>query len=577
MNSSARLSSLLLLVKKQFTLIFLISAFVNLLLLVPAIYMLQLYDRVVTSRSEETLLMLTLLLLVLFASLMVLDWARNRIMSRLANQFDQKLQDKTFDGLIDWAKKEPNKASSLPAKDLMQLRQFIASPGLVAFFDAPWIPIFIGLLFLFHFYYGLFAVFAFIVMVILLVLSEKRTRKPQEQANGLQQQSVQMLNSTLSNYEVAHSMGMTKVFKQKWSEMLSAWLISQTQANDRAQTLQNLSKYLRMLFQSLILGIGAYLVINMELTPGMMIAGSIILGRALAPLDTLTSQWKSVVGAREAYGRLQSLLAQVPPEQDKTQLPDPKGVVDFEGVSIIPPGAEKASIKNVSFHLDAGQSLGVLGASGSGKTSLIRGLLAVWPCLTGKVRLDGADIQAWSSESLGPHIGYLPQDIDLFAGTVAQNICRFGDNDSEKIVAAAQLAGVHHLILRLPQGYDTVIGDKGHSLSGGQRQRIALARAVYGSPKLVVLDEPNSNLDDEGDRALYQALQHLKAQQTTVLIISHQLPILQGVDQILLLKDGQLAQWQTAREFFTQLQQKRVAVKQASQAQTPSSPQGVTE
>ncbi|WP_178861462.1 type I secretion system permease/ATPase [Thiomicrorhabdus cannonii] len=516
------------------------SLFINLLMLVPALYMLQLYDRVLTSRSEDTLYMLTLIVVVLFITMGLLEFVRSRILIRVGNHMDQYLNENLFSSMFKRAINEPGQGSPQPINDMTSLRQFLTGNGLFAFFDAPWLPIYIAILFLFHPYFGAFALIAVVILFSLTLANEYATKTLLAEANTENLQSSNYAASCLKNAEVVAAMGMEQHLRQKWFEKHMSFLSKQSKASDRASVLSNLSKTLRLMFQSLILGLGGYLAIQSEITPGMMIAGSIILGRALAPLDLMIGSWKGFGQARSAYGRLDGLFEAYPVKPKNMALPAPEGRLQAESIMVMPPGAKAPSVKGVSFSLEKGDMVAIIGPSGAGKSSLARALLGVWPLMAGKVRLDGADIHAWDKEDLGKYIGYLPQDIELFNGTVSENIARFGELDPIKVVEAAKLAGVHEMILRLPNGYDTVLLGNAGGLSGGQRQRIGLARALYDGPKLIILDEPNSNLDDQGEKALGEALDHLKQAGITAVLISHRKQILKHVDKVLLMAQGQL-------------------------------------
>jgi len=438
---------------------------------------------------------------------------------------------------------------------------------LFAFFDAPWLPFYVALMFLFHPYFGWVAISAAIILIILAIINEKITHKVLEEANGLAAQGRALVNKNLRNAEVIESMGMMEDIHQRWLKGSKKVLFLQAIASSRAGLMTSISKTLRMLFQSLVLGLGAYLAIRQEISPGLMIAGSILLGRALAPIDLMIGSWKGFVLARAQYARLNNLLTQIPEDKDKMSLPEPKGSIRIEKAVIAPPGAKIAVIKGISLNIDVGDSVGIIGPSGAGKSTLVRALLGIWPAASGKIRLDGADVFAWDRKELGPHIGYLPQDIELFEGTISENIARFGELDSEKVVAAAKMSDVHELILRLPEGYDTVIGVTGGNLSGGQRQRIGLARALYGNPKLVVLDEPNSNLDEQGEIALAKALAQLKQSKVTVVIVTHRNSVLGSVDKLLMLNDGEMIAYGPRDEVLASLQKKQGPA--ATQKKTP--------
>ncbi|NLY59299.1 MAG: type I secretion system permease/ATPase [Gammaproteobacteria bacterium] len=536
------------------------SLFINLLMLVPAIYMLQVYDRALGSRSVETLVMLTIIVVVLFVTMALLQMVRSAILVRIGNNIDTQLGGKIFSGMFRQAVDKPGTQGAQPLSDLTTLRQYLTGQGPIAFFDGPWLPLFIGVLFMFHFWFGVFSIIAALILIALAYANEKLTGKMLAVAGQASIQSNQYASSCLRNAEVVHAMGMEGNLRQRWQQRHTEFLTNQADASDRAGILSNTSKTLRMLFQSLMLGLGAWLAIEQEISPGMVIAGSILMGRALAPLDLMIGSWKSFAGARSAYERLQALLRHYYSEKAAMPLPPPEGRVSVEGIFVVPPGAAQPALRGVAFELEPGDMLAIVGPSAAGKSTLARAMLGVWPIANGKVRLDGADVHQWDKALLGPHIGYLPQDIELFEGTISENICRFGEADPQKVVAAARLAGVHELILRLPNGYDTAIAVAGGVLSGGQRQRIGLARAVYGEPKLVVLDEPNSNLDDQGEQALLEALEHMKAQGVTVILITHKKQILRLVDKMLVLSDGQVMAFGARDEVMQAIQAGQLAL-----------------
>jgi len=432
-------------------------------------------------------------------------------------------------------------ANAQPVQDLTSLRQFLTGNGLFAFFDAPWYPIYIGVMFLFHPWFGIAGILAGILMVVLAVINERVTHKPLNEANGYAAKATNQFQGSLRNAEVIAAMGMAGDVHRRQQALYGEVLNKQTQASRMAGLLAGLSKSLRIISQSSLLGLGAYLALNQEISPGMMIGGSLLLGRALAPIDMLVGSWKGVTVARAQYARLKELLEKIPAEPETMRLPAPEGALAAENVTVLPPGSKVPVVRGVSFALEAGELLGIVGPSASGKSTLARALMGIWPANAGKVRLDGADIASWDRSELGPYVGYLPQDIELFDGTIADNICRFQEADAEKIVAAASLAGIHEMILRLPQGYDTVIGGAGGMLSGGQRQRIGMARAVFGDPKLLILDEPNSNLDDQGEKELVESLRRIKERGCTIVVITHRTMVLQCVDKILVMKEGAAA------------------------------------
>lgn len=526
-------------VKSYFLYAAMFSAAINTLMLVPVIYMLQVYDRVMSSGSLSTLGMLTLLMVALLCALGGFEWVRSMILISASNRIERNLRNRVSDASFKLALINGGSGNnSLAISDLTNLRQFLTGNGLFAFFDAPWFPIYVGVMFMFHVWFGVAAIVAGLIMIALAFANEKVTGDRLKDANSFSAKANAQLNGSLRNAEVVAAMGMAENIRQRQEVNSSKVITLQTEASRRAGIITNITKSFRMIVQSLLLGLGALLALQQEISPGMVIAGSLLLGRALAPIDLLVGTWKGFSIARAQYERLGKLLEQVPAERETMSLPAPEGKITAEQVAVVPPGAQVIVVRGVSLDLAAGEALGIVGPSASGKSSLARALLGIWPTHSGKVRLDGADISAWDRAELGPYIGYLPQDIELFDGSISENICRFGEIDPEKIVAAAKLAGVHELILHLPDGYDTVIGGVGGVLSGGQRQRIGLARAVYGSPRFMVLDEPNSNLDEQGERELVEAIHRIKAQGCTIVIISHRTMVLQAVDKLLVMKDG---------------------------------------
>jgi len=518
------------------------SFFVNALMLVPSFYMLQVYGRVVTSGSISTLVMLTIIMAVLMITMGSLEWARSRVMVRVSTKLDVMLSRQVYRASFKRALDSGGMdASAQPLNDLTGLRQFLTSNGLFAFFDAPWLPIYIGVMFLFHPWFGWLAIASAIILLLLAFANEKLTGKALAEANRQNIAASLYTTKNLRNAEVIESMGMLETLMARWAQRQKKVLLLQSQASDSGGTISSISKTFRTFVQSLVLGLGAYLAVKHELNPGLMIAGSILLGRALAPIDMIIGSWKGFISARSQYTRLNEILDKQLAEPERMSLPSPKGEVRVENLIISAPGSKAPIIRNVSFAAAAGSIVGVIGPSASGKSTLARALLGVWAPQHGVVRLDGADVNAWDKRELGPHLGYLPQDIELFEGTVGDNIARFGDIDAAKVVEAARIAGVHEMILQLPDGYDTVIGGDGVNLSGGQRQRIGLARALYGDPRLIVLDEPNSNLDEVGERALAAALRALKARGATVFVITHRTSILDQLDRLLVLRDGAIA------------------------------------
>jgi ATP-binding cassette subfamily C protein EexD len=487
-----------------------------------------------------------------------LEWVRSQILVKVSSRLEILLNQRLFNVAFKQSLYSGGqKASTQPLDDLTGLRQFLTGNGLFAFFDAPWMPIYIAILFMFHPWFGWFSVISAVLLFLVATVTEKYTTKILSEANSLSTATRNILGRNLRNAEVIESMGMLSKIRQPWLLRATNVLELHATASSRAGLLSALSKFIRLSSQSLILGLGAYLVIEHEISPGVMIAGSILLGRALAPVDLIVGSWKAFVVARGQYMRLNEVLHKIPADQDKMLLPDPHGQIQLENAVIIPPGCTVPVIKGISLLIEKGDIVGVIGSSGAGKSTLARAILGIWPATNGTIRLDGADVFKWDREHLGNFIGYLPQDIELFEGTISENIARFGNVDSEKVIAAAKMADVHELILGLIEGYDTIIGAGGGNLSGGQKQRIGLARALYGNPVLVVLDEPNSNLDEQGEVALGQALHQLKQLQSTVIIITHRNNVLEKVDKLLILQAGTAIAYGPRDRVISQLKQQR--------------------
>ena len=542
------------------------TALINILMLVPSIYMLQVYDRVLSSHNETTLAMLSLMVVGFFVFIGLLEIIRSFIVIRIGSQLERRFNLRVYQAAFErnLFRGEGNAGQSLG--DLTHIRQFVTGPALFAFFDAPWFPVYLFVIYLFNVWLGVFATAGAVLLIGLACLNEAMTKKPLGEAAVFSQKSSLMATSHLHNAETIQAMGMLGALRHRWFQVHSRFLGLQNQASDTGAVISSLSKTLRLCLQSLVLGLGALLVIKGDMTAGMMIAGSILMGRVLSPIDQLIAVWKQWSGAKLAYRRLDALLQAFPPSDDAMALPAPKGQITFEQVSAGPPGQRGATLHLVSFQLGSGEVLGVLGASGSGKSTLARVLVGVWTTLGGTVRLDGADIHRWNRDELGPYIGYLPQDIELFSGSIAQNIARFREADPQKVVEAAHQAGVHDLILRLPQGYDTALGEDGCGLSGGQKQRVALARALYGKPSLVVLDEPNSNLDTVGEAALAGAIAQMKAQGTSVILVTHRSSALAQADKLLVLNDGRLQAFGPSQDVLKAL----AGAQEQKPAQTPA-------
>ena len=527
--------------KKVFYTIAFFTACINILMLVPSIYMLEVYDRVLASRNETTLYMLSLMVLGFFALISVMEYIRSMVVIRIGAKMDTFLNNRVYTAAFEQNLRSTGVNAGQALNDLTTIRQFVTGNGMFAFFDAPWFPVYLIVIFVFSFWMGLFALISIILLVGLAWLNEVVSRKPLSEANTTAIRSSNVATNNLRNAEVIEAMGMLPNMRKRWYAEHVKFLKLQAEASQKASKVGSITKFVRISVQSLILGVGALLVIYGEVTSGMMIAGSILLGRALQPVEQIIAVWRQWSSVMSAYQRLQKLLADNPPRIAGMELPKPEGFLSVEGVTAAPPMVGVAVLKSVTFQINAGDCLGVIGPSGSGKSTLARLLVGVWRAAVGKVRLDGADVFQWNKDELGPHMGYLPQDIELFAGTISENIARFGKVDAEQVIVAAKLAGVNDLILRLPEGYDTHIGDGGLGLSGGEKQRLGLARALYGDPALIVLDEPNSNLDDIGEMALTQAIVRLRQLRKTVILISHRPSIIRETNKLLVLRDGMVA------------------------------------
>jgi PrtD family type I secretion system ABC transporter len=515
------------------------TAAINLLQLTGPLFMLEVYDRVLPGRSVPTLVAISILALVMFAFQGLLDVLRSRVLVRIACSVDETLSPRVFDLAAKLPLKAITPASFQPVHDLDRIRSFMSTVGPAAFFDLPWMPLYLGICFIFHPLIGWAATVGGVILIGITIATEFLSRQPARDAAGVADGRMGLAEASRRNAEVVQAMGMAGRLGARWHEHNKRHLAAQQRVADISGGMAALSRILRMILQSAVLGIGAWLVINQQATAGIIIASSILTSRALAPVEVTLGHWRSFIAARQSWRRLNGLLGAVAAEHSRMELPRPKETLTLEAVGVNPPGTNRIVVQGVAFQLKAGQGLGVIGPSASGKSSLVRAIVGVWPALQGKIRVDGAAIDQWTPEALGPHIGYLPQDMELFAGSVAENIARFEpDAPSEKVIAAAQAANVHELILGLPNGYETQVGDSGNSLSAGQRQRIGLARALYGDPFLVVLDEPNSNIDREGDEALTKAILGVRARGGIVVVVCHRPSALAGVDMVLVMLNG---------------------------------------
>src|SRR5450432_64455 len=538
-----------------------LSCMINLLYLTGSIFMLEVYDRVLPSRSIPTLVGLVILAGGLYVAQGVLDLIRGRILVRIGTALDESLNSRVFETVVRLPLMAGGRGEGLqPLRDLDNVRSFLSSMGPGAFFDLPWLPFYLLICFAFHVMIGLTALVGAIILVTLTVVTEYMSRAPAREAMGLAARRNDLAATSRRNAEVLVAMGMTGRLTKRWSAANENYLAGNQRASDVSGGLGAIAKVMRMTLQSAVLGVGAYLVIHQEATAGIIIAGSILSARALAPVDLAIAHWKSFVAARQSWHRLTRLLEQMPARPAPTLLQSPSSRLSVEGVGIAAPGDQKVIVQDVNFTLTAGAGLGVIGPSGSGKSSLARALVGVWLPFRGKVRLDGAALDQWSTDVIGRHIGYLPQDVELFAGSIAQNISRFDpEAKPEMVLTAAKDAGVHDMIIKMRDGYNTQVGEQGTGLSAGQAQRVALARALYDDPFLIVLDEPNSNLDTEGDEALTRAVRSARERGAIVVVVAHRPIGIEAVDQILVLRDGRMQAFGPKETVLAQVLQPRVA------------------
>ena len=526
--------------RREFVIVGAFSMIANVLMLAPTLYMLQVYDRVLNSQSELTLLAMSLLTLFLFAIMGFAEWMRSRVLVRTGVRLDEQLSTQVFNASFEAHLSQSGTSPSRAFGDLIQIRQFLTGQGIFAFFDAPWTPIYMAVLFFLHPWLGVLGLVFALIQAALAWFGHRHTLAPSEAASKAGAEAGSFLQSKLRNSEVLESMGMIRNLQKRWAERHSVHLARSGDAQHLTHRLTALSKFIRYSQQSLALGAGALLVIDGQLSPGGMIAANVLMTRALAPIDMIVGSWRQFIGMRAAFGRLEQLLADFPERDPALKRVAPLGAITLQQVFASAPGRALPILQNIALDIPAGVVTAVLGPSGSGKSTLARVLVGIWPNVTGEVLLDGLPLSGWNRVELGPHIGYLPQDIELFEGTIAENIARFGEVDPKQVIEAAQSAGLHDMILRFPKGYDTPIGEAGNLLSGGQRQRIGLARAIYGHPVLIVLDEPNANLDDAGEAALYKTVELLKARGRSVFLISHRPGAVAVADRIVILRDGQV-------------------------------------
>ncbi len=537
-----------------FVLALVFSFAINLLALAPTIYMIHVYDGALHSSSVPTLVMLTIGVMIALVALSALDFARSQVLTRAGARMDRLLAGRIIAAMNARALVHGRAAGS-ELRDLDNFRQYACGGGILTMLDLPWTPVYIAFAYVLHPVLGIMCVVFSVILFVLALINEWLIRAPLERSNVAAANGYRFVEAGLRNAEVVHSMGMIGAILGRWRKDRTAHIDDQNVASDRNAIMASIIKFLRMAMQSVILGVGAYLVIERDLSAGAIFAASILLGRALAPLEQAVSSWRSTIMVRESYSRMRDLLTGFPEAPKHIELPRPTGKVSVEQLVYFVRGNPKAVLRGISFTVQPGEQIGIFGPSAAGKSTLSRAIVGAIKPSQGFVRLDGADIQQWNRESFGNYVGYLPQDIELFSGNIAENIARFKNASDDEIVAAAKLAGAHDFILRLPDGYNTQIGESGAFLSGGQRQRIALARAVFGNPALVVLDEPNSNLDMEGDQALTSALAALKAAKITTIVVSHRSVAMNAVDKLLVLRDGMIDAFGTQAEVLGRKQQ----------------------
>ncbi|SHI06938.1 type I secretion system permease/ATPase [Marivita hallyeonensis] len=542
------------------------SFFSNLLMFVGPLYMLQVYDRVLASRNELTLLMISGIAVALLVTYGFLEFIRSKMLVRAGLQFDDMLANPAFNRVVRKQLLAPNSGAHTTLQDVDRVREFLTGQGILSFFDAPWVPLFLALCFLFHPWLGWVATAGALIIFVLALTNEFATRGLLQEAGTANMGAAHFVNTTVQNAEVIRALGMEKPLTDRWLKQHDNVLDAQARASGRAGAIMASTKFVRMSLQIAILGTGAYLAIQQQISPGIMIAASIVMGRALAPVEQAVGQWKQFVAARQAHKRLGEIFDNLGDEEQRMELPAPKGNLVVQNLIATAPGGKAPILKGISFNVNQGEVLAVIGPSGSGKSTLVRHLVGAMQPQSGAVRLEGTELHHWDSNQLGRYLGYMPQDVKLFRGTVSENIARFNENVADKeIVAAATLSGAHEMIATLSDGYDTDVGDGGNGLSGGQRQRVGLARAVFREPSLIVLDEPNSNLDAHGEQALANCIQELKKRGKTIVLVTHKANLLALSDKALMLVNGQIEKFGPTREIFAQQAQQQAQAKQAAE------------
>ena len=542
--------------KREFIWVGLFSLLANLLMLSPTLYMLQIYDRVLISQSELTLVFLSVIILFFFAVMAFSEWLRSRLLVQAGLRLDQELNSRVFNASFEAFLRRTQQNPTEAFSNLTNLRQFLTGNGIIAFFDAPWTPIYIAVVFILHPLLGMLSIVFSAIQVYLAIWSSRASKHGSEALTKAETKSRAYLQSKLKNAEPVEAMGMLKNLRERWLSLHQDHQRKADHASHQQHRQQSIVKFIRYSMQSLTLGAAALLVIRGEISAGAMIAANVLMSRALQPLDLIVGSWSGFIQARKAFESLELILKQYPAKSSEIELFAPSGKITLKKLIALTPKLDREILKGLKAEFLPGQVTVIIGPSGSGKSTLARCLVGIWPDIQGSVLLDNTSIVKWDREQLGPHIGYLPQDIELFDGTIAENIARFYELDSEKVIEAAKKSGIHEMVLRFPKGYDTPIGEAGSLLSGGQRQRIGLARAMYGNPQIMVLDEPNANLDDVGERALVEAIQSMKQSGKTVFLITHRLNILSIADQILVMRDGKISHHGPRDEVLLALQPK---------------------
>jgi ATP-binding cassette, subfamily C, bacterial exporter for protease/lipase len=546
--------------KRVFRNVAIFTGVLNLLMLVPAIFMLQVFDRVMSSRNEFTLLLLVLIMLFFYVIHSALEGVRGLAVIRVSEELDESLNNKVYESSFRRMLAQKGNQTSQLLNDVTVVRQFLTGQSIFILFDMPWFPVYLVMLFAFNVWLGVYAVFSIVIISILTILNEVFTKKALQKANTQSSVSISDASNTIQNAEVIQALGMMSTMKGRWQKSRREGIDLQSLASERAAKLGTIVRFFRLTTQSLIMAVSCLLALENLVTAGMMIASNILLGRVLQPMEMFVSQWGTMQTTLSSYQRIKDVLQEEKSYTEKMSLPPPTGKISLKGLVVCSPQSDKPIIDGVSMELDAGDVLGVIGPSGSGKSTLVRALLGIWPVSEGEVRLDGSEISNWNRDELGGYLGYLPQDVEIFQGSIAENISRFGNVVPENVIEAAQKADIHGMVLNMPDGYNTLVGPGGLGLSGGQRQRLGIARAIYGAPKIVVLDEPNSNLDQIGEMALTKTIMSLRAAGSTVVVVTHRTNILQATTKLLVMANGKMQLFGDRDQVLKMLQEKNLAV-----------------